>query len=662
MAKKSSKKKKNNENDLPGETKSEAKDGAVEGAPNGVVLADGAAAAVADVSAMSDEDAAFFRKLRWVKILIWAFFLGLVYVLSSFFAIIFLTFIISYIARNVVSAITDLIGHRRGVRKAAVVFTFVVFIFLVYSCGRFIVPNILQQARSVYAKVAGMNLHREGNVEGIVYKALGAARFLFFQPTDEYKAEFDEFKRMRLAELDESGWEIFQDEAAQIRREFRARKIEALGEEIIWEREGTREYTQAFERELRSLVEKEIYLPRREELEQNKMIELMKEYGGHGFDKLKASVEDWPAYLKNIVVADLSDEVERSPEDMLRYKELFRQREKIREGEAALERFEQDDPAEWEAQFKAYYSALPLTKKDFDYDKFVELERTGGQEEYEKKLGGVDLGEEKLADRFRRKKEREFAEEFKQYAFISNFSDANLSDLLPDVATLLVKAIGYLFTFGFALVLSVFFAFIIVWDIPKLTRTVGRLENSRVSDFYREIIPGLRSFGSLMGRAFQAQAIIAVMNTLLTLAALTIFDVENRAFLCTIVFICSFIPVAGVIMSSIPIALIALNQPDGGFMLALKMIAAIIVIHFVETTVLNPKVMGDMLKLHPLLVLIILVVGEHFFGVWGLLLGVPLSVYVFRYVILRKDAPAGPPGPATHDGPMPGPPATVAQP
>ena len=70
-------------------------------------------------------------------------------------------------------------------------------------------------------------------------------------------------------------------------------------------------------------------------------------------------------------------------------------------------------------------------------------------------------------------------------------------------------------------------------------------------------------------------------------------------------------------------------------MLALEMVGCVLIIHFIETTLLNPKIMGDMLKLHPLLVLVILVVGEHFFGVWGLLLGVPVCVYIFRFVILR---------------------------
>ena len=43
-------------------------------------------------------------------------------------------------------------------------------------------------------------------------------------------------------------------------------------------------------------------------------------------------------------------------------------------------------------------------------------------------------------------------------------------------------------------------------------------------------------------------------------------------------------------------------------------------IHFVEAYVLNPAIYSAHLKLHPLLVLTVLVVAEHSLGVWGLLL------------------------------------------
>ena len=43
-------------------------------------------------------------------------------------------------------------------------------------------------------------------------------------------------------------------------------------------------------------------------------------------------------------------------------------------------------------------------------------------------------------------------------------------------------------------------------------------------------------------------------------------------------------------------------------------------IHFIEAYLLNPAIYSAHLKLHPLLVLTVLVVAEHSLGVWGLLL------------------------------------------
>jgi predicted PurR-regulated permease PerM len=47
-------------------------------------------------------------------------------------------------------------------------------------------------------------------------------------------------------------------------------------------------------------------------------------------------------------------------------------------------------------------------------------------------------------------------------------------------------------------------------------------------------------------------------------------------------------------------------------------------IHQVEANLLNPKIIGAAAKLHPVLVVFVLLVGEHYFGLWGALLAVPL--------------------------------------
>jgi predicted PurR-regulated permease PerM len=83
----------------------------------------------------------------------------------------------------------------------------------------------------------------------------------------------------------------------------------------------------------------------------------------------------------------------------------------------------------------------------------------------------------------------------------------------------------------------------------------------------------------------------------------------------------SLIPIFGVLISTIPILLMALTVSFTTVLLALGWILAI---HFLEGNFLNPKILGDSSKIHPVLIVFALVVGEHFFGVMGALLAVPI--------------------------------------
>jgi predicted PurR-regulated permease PerM len=56
------------------------------------------------------------------------------------------------------------------------------------------------------------------------------------------------------------------------------------------------------------------------------------------------------------------------------------------------------------------------------------------------------------------------------------------------------------------------------------------------------------------------------------------------------------------------------------------------VIHIIEAYGLNPLIYGKHLKLNPVLVLIILLVAYHSFGLWGMILGVPVAYYFIHDV------------------------------
>ncbi len=178
--------------------------------------------------------------------------------------------------------------------------------------------------------------------------------------------------------------------------------------------------------------------------------------------------------------------------------------------------------------------------------------------------------------------------------------------------------------------LALFFSFLISLDLSRLGQEVSNLRASRLRDFHEEVAQPVVRFAYVVGRAIQAQAMIAVVNTVLTLVGLMILGVPSLAVLSMIVFLCSFIPVLGVFISTTPIVLVALNA--GGLNLAVLSVVMVIVVHAVEAYLLNPLIYGKHLKLNPVLVLIILFIGHHAFGVWGMLLGVPVAHYFIHDV------------------------------
>jgi hypothetical protein len=81
----------------------------------------------------------------------------------------------------------------------------------------------------------------------------------------------------------------------------------------------------------------------------------------------------------------------------------------------------------------------------------------------------------------------------------------------------------------------------------------------------------------------------------------------------------------------------------------------VVAIHQLEANVLNPKILGDSARVHPVLVVFALLTGEHFYGVFGALLAVPvLSITQTVFLHLRERFLAIPrnssfPPPPAHD-------------
>ncbi len=169
------------------------------------------------------------------------------------------------------------------------------------------------------------------------------------------------------------------------------------------------------------------------------------------------------------------------------------------------------------------------------------------------------------------------------------------------------------------------------------------ITSDRVFVFARSLYPPERrvDFDELVRRidrglsgVVRGQLIICAINGVLSGIGFYLLGIKYWTFLTLLAAVMSIIPIFGSILSSIPAVLVALTQDFG---LALLVLAWIVGIHQLEAHVLNPKIMGDSARVHPVLVVFALLAGEHAAGIVGALLAVPvLSIIQTLFLYLRE--------------------------
>ena len=156
------------------------------------------------------------------------------------------------------------------------------------------------------------------------------------------------------------------------------------------------------------------------------------------------------------------------------------------------------------------------------------------------------------------------------------------------------------------------------------------VDHKRILDFFRGLLPRslddaaddfLKRLDTGLSGVVRGQLIICLVNGCLTGIGLFLFNIKFALTLSIVATVCSLIPIFGVVLSSIPIILMAVTQ---SFLAAVLILLWILGIHFIEGNFLNPKIIGKSAEIHPVLVIFALVVGEKMFGLVGALLAVPL--------------------------------------
>ena len=194
--------------------------------------------------------------------------------------------------------------------------------------------------------------------------------------------------------------------------------------------------------------------------------------------------------------------------------------------------------------------------------------------------------------------------------------------IVTGVANLSSAALNFLM----ALILS----FLFVLEKKKIGMIGDSIKDSRIAYIYRYIMLFAGSFCYTFGKVMKVQVVIAAINCAISTVSLSILGGFEKYImvLSLMIFILGLIPVAGVFISLVPLCIIAFNV--GGLMKVIVVLIMIAVIHCIEAYFLNPKLMSRRTSLPVSLVFVVLIISQRYLGAWGMLIGVPLFIYILN--------------------------------
>ncbi|MEY2410228.1 MAG: hypothetical protein QOF48_2898 [Verrucomicrobiota bacterium] len=173
------------------------------------------------------------------------------------------------------------------------------------------------------------------------------------------------------------------------------------------------------------------------------------------------------------------------------------------------------------------------------------------------------------------------------------------------------------------------------------------LSNSSLKD---ELVFVLRSINDCLIAFFRSQVLVAICDGVLYTIGFLIVGLPYAVLLGVMATVLTMIPFLGAMATCTTALVIAFAQGDWKHPLGVLGVFA--VVQTLEGFVIQPKIMGDRIGLHPLTVIVALMVGTTLLGgILGGLLAIPLTaagrVLMFRYVWKRRDGkPAEIPGAA----------------
>ncbi len=185
------------------------------------------------------------------------------------------------------------------------------------------------------------------------------------------------------------------------------------------------------------------------------------------------------------------------------------------------------------------------------------------------------------------------------------------------------------------LILMLFVTFFLIKDGERIwqwiTKSLSPASRQRADRAGREAWQTLVYY-------IRGTVVIAAIHSVVIAVTLLLLGVPLVGPLAVLVFLASFVPLVGILVAGFVSILVTFGTQ--GWAAALILLGVFVLANQLESHLLQPQIIGRMVRLHPLAIILVLAVGGVVGGIPGAIIAVPTAAAISRALPLLRDAPS----------------------
>ncbi len=196
-------------------------------------------------------------------------------------------------------------------------------------------------------------------------------------------------------------------------------------------------------------------------------------------------------------------------------------------------------------------------------------------------------------------------------------------DVLTQYAQGAISFASGVFDIFVALVVSIYILNSRTEILTFFRRLAGSIFNKKA---YQNLDKYFHRTNEIFFHFLSSQFLDAIVVGILTSIAMSILKVKYAVLLGFMIGIFNLIPYIGAIIAVVIAGVITLLT--GGLSQAIWMLIIVTILQQIDANIINPKIVGNSLKINPILVIFAVTIGGAYFGMIGMFLAVPVIAIV----------------------------------